>query len=851
MSATLSNNVPTEELERIYASMTGKPNDGMRLKNSAYNTDYIFPGSPWRPSSFPTPNEVRTEAESMSSQILSDWRKLQKIVELHHEVISKRWMKKTRTRQKETLLRAWPNMSPGHRPDWEALRQERTGRMVISEISANPEAYMWPYINLEDLSSKSLLIFIESRGRNPPSAFARSDVKAMHLASVAHTVKEPCLLDEHALYLDGDTVETYGKLVPFAEDPEAKELMYTSRQFTPGEGLRAFELQQRIYPFLIKVCELILHDMVEAATLYDTPTKDEKSKVIPEMAKLEISSNVPPAPTEGGFLPTLHQIAAEAPYRLPASLDFHRIREVIAGKRSASDDHVWALREDPGYFGETVTDWGEHRNDRLLDYFGNPHPTGPHTMDFWERVVRNIIHDAYSNFMTWDLLLRLVDRLIVLQAKYKDQIAYEKRLPKEYLIELLKFRQILQVSCETPIFKLRNIQSSPPLREYFYRDPQTPGTVMMSIQPKNPKDPHFHKPWGLLLFMWEPAQRNLLGLANIVDAFEHLMQDPKEKKNMSPYMLDVFSDLSVFTRCLHEVDNYQPWGASLDEEELKYKREVEAIAFELKYQIEYTDQMDHVLRTPEILTPFAMPDQKRFFYPVNKRRTKQTTEAMMQAELNLDIFWRKYDANWKANARKTHEASMGDHISAYKGKQLTRTAPWVEPVKEGKKDDHADDDDADFKQAEDKTTTKKKVPERKHKIKTKGVAHPTDDTLSAPTNTSKTQETSQEPTSKYELNTRGLKVINALFYVPNQNDPPGEIIWGDFLQVMATAGFAIQKLYGSIWQFSPSSDKVSPQRSIQFHEPHPGVKIPFIHARRMGRRLMRAYGWNGGMFEGS
>lgn len=107
---------------------------------------------------------------------------------------------------------------------------------------------------------------------------------------------------------------------------------------------------------------------------------ENTSDGIPELAKLEISSTSS-SPTEGEFLPTLATFAAGTPYHLPATLDFNRIRTIISAKRSASEDHLWALREDPGYFSETVVDWGEHRNDRLLDSNGDPHPTGPHTMD--------------------------------------------------------------------------------------------------------------------------------------------------------------------------------------------------------------------------------------------------------------------------------------------------------------------------------------------------------------------------------------------------------------------------------------------------------------------------------------
>jgi hypothetical protein len=69
----------------------------------------------------------------------------------------------------------------------------------------------------------------------------------------------------------------------------------------------------------------------------------------------------------------------------------------------------------------------------------------------------------------------------------------------------------------------------------------------------------------------------------------------------------------------------------------------------------------------------------------------------------------------------------------------------------------------------------------------------------------------------------------------------------DLLRTMASAGFAAQKLYESIWQFTLT--KLDNERSIQFHEPHPEVKIRFTVAWRMGRRLMRSCWWHGGMFE--
>jgi hypothetical protein len=77
---------------------------------------------------------------------------------------------------------------------------------------------------------------------------------------------------------------------------------------------------------------------------------------------------------------------------------------------------------------------------------------------------------------------------------------------------------------------MKNIQPSPPLRQYFTREPQDPRTVNMHIRSINEKDPFFHKPWGVLLILWDEDQRKLFGFTNVIDAFEQIMQDPTEKR---------------------------------------------------------------------------------------------------------------------------------------------------------------------------------------------------------------------------------------------------------------------------------------------------------------------------------
>jgi hypothetical protein len=243
---------------------------------------------------------------------------------------------------------------------------------------------------------------------------------------------------------------------------------------------------------------------------------------------------------------------------------------------------------------------------------------------------------------------------------------------------------------------------------------------------------------------------------------------------------------------------------------------------------------------------FGAPTGGRFHYPSDKRRTKQNTESMREAEHNLDLFWEKVDEVYQKKNGKSLEQGV-KHLFKEE-RALERTPEWVEPIKEQKKTGPVKSGDnlstslSALQLGSADSPSKFIPPQPKVKPKTRGTTQSSNNTLE-PANPAPPEEDIQ-PT--FTLKNRAFKVFKVLFHKPSQNDLPGEVSWADFLFAMAATGFAPEKLYGSIWQFTPS--KLDVERSIQFHEPHPVGKIPFRNARRIGRRLNRAYGWHGGMF---
>lgn len=777
-----------------------------------------------KPSSMPTREEAQREARERSTEVISSWNTLRQILERHEDVIRKRWTKKTKVLRGKIILAAWPNMCAKHRPDYEAIFKE--GRSLQNGKTRFREAYMWPYMNVEDLAKgKTLLLLLNSRGRHPPSMFAHADFNATRVGHASGAITA-AFLNVHSMLLDGETVQTYGRLVSWDEDPDAMMKTFNGLGYQPGQGLWILEIQQRVLRFLVDCCYAILHEFSPDLLV------SAETKVIPE----------PPSMADSSEYPTLATMAIEAPYRLPARLNFTHLKALTAAKVASAMDHVRSLREDPGYFSDVIGDWSEHRQEKLLDTNGERHPVLDKPL-FWNRVIGGAIGDAYGILLAWNIISEQLTELSSLQTKYAHVISPHETLPTEYMKALLTLRYTLDQAAKAPINHLKNgFLSSPPLRSMFLRDPHVPGSNMIYVRSKPGSMSGSDPMMWLFTCLWTENQLQLLTLPGIMDEIEYLAQkDPKEKAKISPWVAGVLSDLGLIAHLRHELDIYLPWAAGYDNAYVEHKTAIE------KDFPRLFSGIHDVVRTLSSVpfAKFGSPTEGRFYYPSDKKRTEQNTESMRKAEHNLDVFWENFDQIY----RRENGKSLGEGIKhLYKEQRpMERTPEWIEPIKEQKKAAVGESGDglsalSALQLGSADSPSKFVLPQPKFKPKTRGTTQSTSN--GSLKGVGALVEEDRQPV--FTLKARSFKVFKVLFYKPSQNDLPGEVSWADFLFAMAATGFAPEKLYGSVWQFTPSDLDV--ERSIQFHEPHPVGKIPFRNARRMGRRLNRAFGWHGGMF---
>lgn len=549
----------------------------------------------------------------------------------------------------------------------------------------------------------------------------------------------------------------------------------------------------------------------------------------------------------------------QAPYRPPAKIDLAKIESLLAAKVTRLEDHIWALREDPSYFSDLVFEKGDHRSEQIKDIRGHTHPAlEPSEQElYWFRVTSNVVFTSLFQMQMYAELNRQAQQLVILARKYESQIVLTKELPGEYHTALLKFRFYLLRTVERTLQALDTIsRASPPLRQFFAREPpEYDAPDMMTIMPSSTKRDNTTRYvlWLLNILGGDGEDLRICGLTTVTDELERLLRsDPKALGLISSLTAKIIGELSILSQCLRQLELYQPWANTFDN---AMREREQAIAKDFSQHNRVVEDTARAFDNgnkpgaPLGAWNLGNPSDGRFQYPLDKRRNKANTERLRTSEANLDAFWNAVD---RMMAQKVPSLTR----STYKRfltqpRRLERTPEWVEPVaKVNKKstENAASQLVPQFHRLSHRPESSKSTRDQvlatsigKPKVKRRGTPRV------AEAEEADNQEVADEATRPtFKVDHRALRVIKILFFDSDATTTAGEVAWRDFLHAMNSVGFSAEKLYGSVWHFQPV--RLDAKKSIQFHEPHPRGKIPFLVARRHGRRLNRTYGWEGNMF---
>lgn len=785
---------------------------------------------------FMTKEEVDAIAQSRSESILSNWNILRGILSTHEESIRRRWMKKTRKQRQMVLLQAFPKIAKEHNPCFWAMMSGRTrGQLPVECIPE--EAVYWPHLNLDDLSlPKPFLLMLNARGRNSPECFAMADFSSLSFGLVFSAVPHLYLYGYHMNFNSQRKSAQYAILTPAIPHDIGKDFARLNST-VPGEGLHVLKVQAKIMEFLLAMSGIILHDV------QGLRSSVSRYPNLPEPPSLLLSFD-----QTVGEMPSLPDIAAEAVYRVPTATNLGILGELITVRVEAAIDHVWSLRQDPGYFTDAVRQLSFHSKDYDFDnrYFYRPKkPLHAWTAAQWT------ICRAIADVDKWYQIQQRFQTVLSLKGDASDDVANRDLhdWPRPYVEALVMLSMNLNEATLVELHSLRDAVYCSPLTRHFWREDEMERAAKAGAEPKvsflSPKK-DYKVPEDLLMALFSlltiavPIQQR-----PVRQEIEHidriLSSDSNQRAKVAPFTLEVLANVQVLQEINRQLVQYCPWLVHHDEMRKEFVPHIEqgtqpSILYKNPDKLRNVIDFICGLAFKEIEPPlYALLD-----YPADKRRTAQSVAQMQLAEANLDRMWAQINESIQT---MLDGESLAEFIPAldFAGRVLQRTPDFAVQIPPTIKLDQPSNPGflAHFQESAANSTHNDFSPARKIKLKTR-VTNTTDPVpKSGDSNTQESQTISKQI---FSLKARDHKVFRTLFYQPSQDTTLGQIKWFDFLHAMISVGFKAQKLGGSAWQFTPTT--AWSERGICFQEPHPDSKLSFWVGRHMGGRLTRVYGWD-------
>ena len=781
--------------------------------------------------------EAARRAQISAAAVASEFKTLHDIVIRYEDIIRIRWGEKSGPQRERALLAAWPGMAILHRPDIRAYRTAPKQRSPRTEA-----AYMFPHISLEDLKrGSSILRFLNSRSRNPPAAFAASDLESIYIGIWGETVlpvdtsrDDGSEKDEstgnkkvYCIDLKSHLPEQYGRISVY-KPARAKTRM--GERPNVADGLLVLQIQQSILAFLVKFCKSMLHDKNIDGDLASAST-------LPEPPALHIG--------DGQWLSAV-DVARETPYLVPGAANLQQMFLLVKSRLAEWRDHAFAMREDPQVYSDTVDEWSEHCPDRVPREDGRIHPDFKNkrpTGNFWDCTIASAISEIYEGLFIWSFFHDQLETIV--SFRNQENFNHQEEEPPAYLETVKRLRFILEgrVIKKAKLELMRRWPASPPNRSLFVEDSKA-----HKLRLRNPRN-HKDDLWWLLSEI--SNEESLCPLDDLATELNKLIQtEKKQKDRCTAFVARFIADLGLECEFRKQLRMLCPrafvlrgkiLGVKLEEDEklLNWTLTCVKPLTELLFAAGPSHAGNKFLR----LGADGDPTSGRFYYPVHERRTKENNEALQAAERNLDALWDRFDAHMRQHVSAASYEALQKFMP--KKDEIQRTPDWKEPSEiahEASATVNLDSGDNDGENLSDQTSSLNLTG----KMKTGAQS-----SQETPTDQNGQPITTSAPLRGpvFSLEETPYKVFSTLFYQPLVQSAPGEVAWTDFVHAMEKIDFVPEKLYGLVWRFTPGPDaKFSVEDAVHFHEPHPQDKFPFYVARRYGRRLNRMYGLDASSF---
>ena len=780
-----------------------------------------------------TPTEAKHQSRQLSASIFASRDKIRHILDEKEAAQQDKWKSWSKARKKKFLQAVWPEIPRRQSPHiHDFLESLDTQNERPSATADRDTLYKWPYLNLEDLShGNNLSLLLNSRGRNNPDMFALADIATCRIGVRTGKIRIAWLPRWTMVLIGQGAPGSYGSLVSWKKDSGPLRLCIAGVHFGVGTGLLILEAQSKIYDFLLECCYKMFPDMSP-----DT------------LVSIHVPHQPKPAPIESTVADyfDLATAVAQAPYRTPVILDTYRLARLLEAKRAAAEDHAWSIREDPGYFKEILLARARHRHEQVRGIDGRKDPVLD-TQSFWNAVVLFELDMTFYFLLHWDMVSGLAKQLHEKVEPGFEKFNQQEPLPHD--IEVILIQMLAFAATFTESFRHQLAAAIPASKEigvkYVRRyDRQGNLTRTVRTRPLSAGD-ELMQILGHLLNA-DTTVRDQVGLEEMVNILQcHMNKNPDQARRLSPFVSRLYAELAFIAELSRLLKGIYPWAATLP---LKAKDLYGRKPFELPQDIVF-DKIrktlqkndNNLVKAAQVSLP--LPIKHTLNYPIDGAYNERNVDSLRRAEWNLDSFWKQWDCVFY----KDVGMSLTDMLQCQSSvtRIIHRTLPFCP----------RNVPDVSLLTTNGLPTTYTTGPERpgryvveapRAKIKTRSESPADTDAVTEAENAAGlpgADTVSTASTIKFGLKAKHLRVFRSLFYFKDSDSPAGELDFKDFRCAMRAIGFSMEKLYGSVWHFTPNTLHVN--KSFHVHEPHPDSKFTLVIARNVGRRLTHTYGWTG------
>jgi hypothetical protein len=383
-------------------------------------------------------------------------------------------------------------------------------------------------------------------------------------------------------------------------------------------------------------------------------------------------------------------------------------------------------------------------------------------------LLRAIVTDAYYHFYLWSGLHRRIEQLHELWPEHLGETVRVQDLPSSVL-EAFEGACVLIEAVSVEFIK------------HFSRGFNTMNSLTGATHNTGSSRTHENSKIRsayieLFTQLRSKHTRDDFGLHALLDEIEHLtLKHPFLTSELSPWAAAEISDLSILAECQQEIHTYQPLAKRIEYGARKHR----------PYYI--TKFMDCVKTWRAISTVKFTSGKlarrgdladKKFYYPTDKKPTREVVELLRSAEHSLDRFWEAVDKHYLKTVKVTPHDLVRNMLT--EGRIIYRTPADLEPdspVKRPKKQslgpykpffENVHEESKQIIGVFDRLTLS-----AKSKPKTRGSASATPLEQEAILPATVYEEETQQPV--IEVDARAHEVFKALSHTPSMPSRPSEI----------------------------------------------------------------------------